>query len=135
FLGYDAKSLQQTAVFLSTPNGTEGSFWEAGGPASDGANIFNIVANADFNPGQNNWGDTVLKLSAQLKIEDSFTPFNQNVLDSTDSDMGSGGILLFPDEVGGHLAIAAGKEGRIYLLNRDHLGGFNSGGDQIQQEV
>ena len=138
FLGYDAKSLKQVAVFCVTPNGAEGSFWESSGPAGDGSNIFHVSANGDFGF-DNNWGDTVLKLTSQLSIGDTFTPFNQDALDSTDSDLGSGGPLLLPDEAGSsstpHLMIAAGKEGRIYLINRDHLGGFNSSNDQIVQEV
>ena len=136
FLGYDANSLKQVAVFCATPNGAEGSFWESSGPAGDGTNIFHTIANGDFDNSKN-WGDTVVRMNSQLGIADTFTPFNQDTLDSTDSDLGSGGPMLLPDEVGGggHFMIQAGKEGRIYLLNRDHLGGFNSTADQIPQEV
>jgi outer membrane protein assembly factor BamB len=136
FLGYDAKSLKQVAVFCSTPNGAEGSFWNAGGPAGDGASVFNIAANGDFGF-DNNFGDTVFRFDSQLRIADSFTPFNQADLDSGDVDLGSGGPALLPDEVSTspRLLITAGKEGRIYLLSRDHLGGFNAAGDQVVQEI
>jgi hypothetical protein len=47
-----------------------------------------------------------------------------------DHDVGSGGMLLLPDQPGSvpHLAVAGGKDGRAFLMNRDHLGGFTKGG-------
>ncbi|MBV8208377.1 MAG: PQQ-binding-like beta-propeller repeat protein [Acidobacteria bacterium] len=138
-MGYDANSLNQVSVFCTDPNGDDGSIWHSAGLASDGTSIFAVVGNGDFNPTVGDYGDTALKLSAQLAIQDSFTPFNQDELDSTDSDLGSGGPLLLPDEAGSsanpHLMIFAGKEGRIYLVNRDHMGGYNSTADQVVQEL
>jgi hypothetical protein len=71
-------------------------------------------------------------------VSDYFTPFNQATLALNDIDVGSCGLTLLPDQPGAvpHLAVSAGKEGRIYLLNRDNLGKFQSGSDsQIVQSI
>jgi len=73
----------------------------------------------------------------QLPVIDSFTPSNQASLNSADRDLGSGGILLLPDQPGAHphLLIQVGKEGKIYVINRDNMGGFNSTTDNALQEI
>src|SRR6185312_5112075 len=76
----------------------------------------------------------VLKLRVDrsgLALRDYFTPFNQARLNSSDVDLGSGGPLVLPDQPGAHrhLIVVAGKEGTIYLLDRDRLGKFHSGSD------
>ncbi len=129
-MAYDAKTLKQTAVFNATLNGGEGSFWNGGaGPAADTqGNVYHMSANGDFDAAQQNYGDTFVKLTGApgLQVADYFTPFNQSYLDLNDIDVGSAGPVLLPDEVGNaehpHLLVGAGKEGRIYLLDRDHLG-------------
>src|SRR5262249_47435482 len=84
---------------------------------------------------------SVLKLSSPaLAVLDFFTPFNQLFLDKSDIDLGSSGAILLPDSVGStahrHLMVTAGKEGRIYLLDRDQMGRFRSDGDgQIVQSI
>jgi hypothetical protein len=74
------------------------------------------------------FGDSVLKLSTsgQLTVADFFTPFNQAQLDAADADLGSGGTMLFPDQPGPRprLMIATGKQGRVYLMNRDDMGKY-----------
>jgi hypothetical protein len=78
-------------------------------------------------------GNSALRLrpGAGLQLDDFFTPFNQAALNADDRDLGSGGPLLLPDQPGAHphLLLFGSKEGRLYLLDRDHLGGFHSGGD------
>src|SRR5262249_8956917 len=106
-------------------------------------NLYAISGDGVFDPPASgaNFGDSVVKLSPfGLRVLDYFTPFNQVHLGQADLDLGSSGALLLPDNVGSvahpHLLICAGKEGRIYLLDRDHLGQFNVGGDsQIVQSV
>jgi hypothetical protein len=70
---------------------------------------------------------------------DYFTPWDQYTLDRTDNDLGSGGVMLLPDQPGKtypHLLIQAGKEGTIDLVNRDNMGHFHSGNDsQIVQTI
>jgi hypothetical protein len=81
-------------------------------------------------PNSNGWG---------LKIVDYFTPYNVNALDDADEDFGSGSPLVLPDSAGipghPHLIVAAGKEGTIYLLDRDNLGKFNVNDDNVLNSV
>jgi uncharacterized protein (TIGR03437 family) len=138
-MAHDAATLKLTGVFNVTPDGKAASFWNAGaGPAADPeGNIFVVSANGDFDAdsGGKNYGDSVVKLTAapSLSPADYFTPFNQQYLDLNDVDLGSSGALLLPDTAGSsehpHLVFTAGKEGRLYLLDRDHLGGAQSGTD------
>ena len=80
-----------------------------------------------------------LRLEGQrLVVRDYFTPFNQKVLDAKDWDLGSQGPVLLPAQAGAHphLLVVAGKEGKLYLLDRDNLGKFQEGSDsQIVQSV
>ncbi len=68
---------------------------------------------------------------------DYFTPSNQEALSSQDLDLGSGGVMLLPDTSGSpvHLAVGAGKDGTIFLLNRDSLGRFSPAGDAVLQAL
>jgi hypothetical protein len=145
-IGHDARTLRQTVVFNSSPNAWAGSFWMGGAaPAADYAgNIYLVSGNGPFdaNTQGSDFGDSVLKLSsaAGLTVADYFTPYNQRDLDRADLDLGSSATVLLPDRAGSsahpHLLIGAGKEGRIYLLDRDNLGQFNAAGDaQIVQSL
>jgi hypothetical protein len=144
-IAYDAATLRQVAVFNSTPNGYQGSFWMGGAaPAADAqGNIYAISGNGRFDADTNgtDFGDSVIKLSTPgLAVVDYFTPFNQLYLDQADIDLGSSGAVLLPDLAGTlphqHLLVSAGKEGRIYLLDRDRMGQFNPVGDsQIVQSI
>jgi hypothetical protein len=94
----------------------------------------------DVNTGGLDYGDSVLKLSlggSSFIVSDYFTPFNQADLLARDRDLGSSGVVLLPDQQGPfpHLAVTAGKQGMIYLLNRDNLGQYNASGDLVVQEV
>jgi hypothetical protein len=136
-IGYDAKTLRQTSVFNSSPNSWAGSFWMGGAaPAADSdGNIYLVSGNGPFDANGSDFGDSFLKLSsaAGLAVADYFTPYNQTYLSRSDMDLGSSGTVLLPDSAGSsahpHLLISAGKEGRIYLLDRDEMGQFNAGGD------
>jgi uncharacterized protein (TIGR03437 family) len=138
-IGYDAQSLQQVTVFNDTPNGTEASFWMGGAaPAVDAAgNMYVVAANGstDTPSGGSDLGESYVRLttSGGLALADYFTPFNYQELNQNDLDTGSSGVALLGDEAGSsahpHLMAGAGKEGRIYLLDRDNLGGFNASSD------
>lgn len=145
-IGYDAASLHQTAIFNVSPNAFQGSIWMGGAaPAADAeGNIYVISGNGQFDADSNgpDFGDSFIKLSSSggLSVKDYFTPFNQSSLNRGDIDLGSSGPLLLPDAVGSaahpHLMIGGGKEGRIYLIDRDRMGRFNSTADsQIGQSV
>src|SRR5262249_35399699 len=145
-IGYDAQTLQQVTVYNVTPNGGQASFWAAGAaPAVDEqGNIYVISGNGNFNAdsGGPNLGESFIRLttSGGLSAADYFTPFNQVDLNNKDLDTGSSGALLLPDSVGSaehpHLLTSAGKEGRIYLIDRDNMGKYQSGSDsQIVQSI
>ena len=138
-IGYRADTLEQVAVYNDTPNGSSASFWGAGaGPASDAnGNLFVVSANGtfDLNNSVPDLGDSVIKLSPTggLSVADYFTPFNQLYLADDDLDLGSSGALLLPPEAGSNahpnLLVTAGKEGRVYLIDRDTMGGYNAASD------
>jgi uncharacterized protein YjdB len=132
---YDAATLTQKAVFLTTPEATAtgglGGFWMSGaGVAADSnANIFIASGNGDFdttNIPATLLGDTVLKLffnGSAITLSDYFTPYNQGSLDAGDTDLGSGGTLVLPDQSGSnpHELVQVGKDGAIYVINRDQF--------------
>ena len=144
-LGYDALTLQQVGEFNSSPNGERAGIWQSGGgPAADGAgNIYVMTGNGTFtaSSGGVDFGDSFIKLSASgagLAATDYFTPFNQSDLEIFDIDLGSGSPLALPDQTSppAHLLVGAGKEGTIYLLDRDNLGQFHAGDNsQIVQSL
>ena len=141
-IGFSATNLAQLTnyVFNTTPNSTiaayggnaaEGGIWMGGGGLSvdDNNNLFFEVGNGIFNvtnnSGKTEYGDSFMKLSTTngLAVADYSTPWNQATLQINDTDLGSGGLLLLPDQPGAftHLLVGAGKEGKIYLINRDQL--------------
>jgi hypothetical protein len=151
-MAFNSTTLKKLAVFNDAPDMGVVSYecragiWQGGAaPAVDtSGNMFLSTGNGYFNAntsGGLDYGDTVLKLTLTnpaFTVADYFTPSNQDTLDEEDLDLGSGGLLLLPDQPGlyPHLLAAAGKEGTIYLLNRDNLGKYNASGDtQIVQEL
>jgi len=142
-LAYDAASLQQLGIFNSTPNALSGgSVWMGGsGPIGDGGNVFLMTANGkyDANTGGPDYSDSFLKFGGpSVTVTDYFTPYNQATLASKDLDLGSGGPTLLPDQTGSypHVMVGAGKEGTIYLVNRDSLGHYRStDNNQIIQSI
>jgi hypothetical protein len=133
---YDAATFTQKSVYVTTPNGGLGGFWMSGaGVAADtSGNIFIASGNGDFdttNVPARETGDTILKLGTTNQILtqlDYFTPQDQASLQAGDVDLGSGGVLLLPDQPGPfpHILVEAGKEGRIYVVNRDQMTTNNS---------
>jgi hypothetical protein len=134
-MAYNPSTLQQTAVFNVTPNGTEGAIWQSGGGISADENgyIYVVTANGDFtaNTGGIDYSDSVVKLqlqSGQFQVVDYFTPANQATLASQDLDLGSSPALILPDQTGtyAHLLVTGGKDGRVWILNRDNLGQYQT---------
>ncbi|PYX01756.1 MAG: pyrrolo-quinoline quinone [Acidobacteria bacterium] len=144
-MAYDAKTLKQAGAWVDTPDGEEGGVWLSGAglSADDDGNVYVVTGDGTFDvdTGGKDYGDSVVKLtldSTGLSASDYFTPFNQQFLFDHDIDLGSSGFVLLPDQLGTvpHLGVTAGKEGRVYLLNRDDLGKFHSGDDsQIVQSL
>jgi hypothetical protein len=133
-MAYDAHSLKQKAVFNASPDADDGGIWEGDtGPAADKAgNLFLATGNGRFDAGKGgrDYGDSLLKLNGEsLVLSDYFAPYNVAELDASDSDLGSGGPVLLPDQPGAHphLAVVEGKGGVLYLVDRDHMGQWQSG--------
>jgi hypothetical protein len=135
---YNGTRLQKVdaSVYNDTPDGQEGGIWMGGtAPSVDtDGNIYLTTGNGtfDLNTGGHNAANSFIKLSSQngLHLIDTFTPFNATCLDGRDEDLGSGGVLILPDQAGSdshpHILIGGGKEGRIYLLDRESLGTFTA---------
>ncbi len=155
-LGYSTSNLQRVFTFCSTPNAYSAGIWMAGEglPMDSGSNLFLSTGNGTFDTTVNppvDYGDSILRfdLSQGSAVQDYFTPSDQNSLDSGDTDLGSGGVLVLPDQPGTYpqLLVEAGKEGNIYVVNRDiyaasdsahplkNMGHFSSSSDGIVQEL
>jgi hypothetical protein len=143
-LSYDATSLSQLAVFNTSPDNGLTSIWQAGvGLAADEAgNIFVETAEAGTNGydvpnGGQTYCNSVLKLAPDLTVADYFTPWSVAYLNTHDFDLSSTGAVILPDQDGPypHELVASGKQGIVYVLNRDSLGMFSANDSQVLQEV
>ena len=131
-------------IYLMTGNGTfDGN--NSGGVVT-GLNTQNMPVNADY-------GDSIVKIAVDgttspsnqnpngwgLTVVDYFSPFNNQSLSSNDSDLGSGGCVILPDSAGSsahpHLLIGAGKQGNIYLVDRDAMGEYGNSDNVVQSQV
>jgi hypothetical protein len=143
-LSYDATTLSQLAVFNTSPDFGLTSIWQAGvGLAADAAgNVFVETAEGggqgfDVPNGGQTYCNSVVKLSPNLTVADYFTPWSVAYLNSHDLDLSSTGALLLPDQDGPfpHELIAGGKQGIVYVLNRDYMGMFSPNDSGVLQEV
>jgi hypothetical protein len=149
---YNPSTLAQTSVLNVTPNGSRGAFWMAGaGPAADAnGNVYLLDGNGTFDttldgsgfPSQRNFGNAFLKVSTSgaLAVADYFATFDTVQKSNADADLGSGGVLVLPDLMDNagqtrHLAVGAGKDRHIYVVNRDSMGKWNASSNQIYQDV
>jgi hypothetical protein len=156
-MAYRAANVQQQiAVFSTTPNGlngADGGIWAGGGaPAVDpGGDVYVATGNGAFDEAppstDHDYGDSILRLHSfvgstpngvNLSVAGWFTPYDQLTLARNDTDLGSGGAVLFPDQTLGsgptHLLVQVGKEGVIYLIDRDDMGQYNpTNNSQIRQ--
>src|SRR4029079_9300376 len=87
--------------------------------------------------GTKEWGDSYLRLTTAGAVSDYFTPFNQNALNAGNHDLGSGGPVLVPDQPGAHPheMLSAGKDGTIYLVDRDNMGHYSTTTNNIVQTL
>ena len=141
-LGYDAVTLQQRVVYNATPDGYAGGMWESGmGMAADAAgNLYVVAGNGTVGDstgpaGLTNRGESALKLvpsGSTLQVATYFTPYDFQYLNDNDLDYGSMGSLLLP---GTPYFLTGGKDGNLYLVDKDNMGGYQAGSDQVQQVV
>jgi hypothetical protein len=133
-IGYNASDLSQAAVLNVTPNVGYGGIWMTGGaPSADSSNnLYLVTGNASFDATnttapKNDYGDSLLKLTSGLAVSQYFTPSDQDSDNAGDGDFGAGGAVILADQPTGpvrHLIIGGGKDGYLYLLDRDSLGGL-----------
>lgn len=132
---YNGSSFTQVSVFCAAPNVGEGGIWMSGAaPAADGqARLFVLTGNAGFDvtsttAPNDDYGDSLLELSLGLKVLQYFTPSDQQSDQIYNNDFGSGGAAVLADLPAGspvtHLVIGGGKDGNLYVLNRDALGSY-----------
>ncbi|HEY0237170.1 MAG TPA: choice-of-anchor D domain-containing protein [Friedmanniella sp.] len=143
-MGFDASTGKRTAMWASQTGGNSGAgIWHAGGGlVSDGPGQIILSTGNGVSPAKgpgsavpNNLAESVVRLQVQadrtLKATDFFSPVNNTNLDTDDTDFGSGGPMAVPDGFGTtshpHLLVQTGKDGRVFLLDRDHLGGTGQG--------
>jgi fibronectin type 3 domain-containing protein len=150
-----------TGVLCTSPNDGLSGIWEGGGRLvfeSDGSAFYFETGNgsggaptlnAQGFPTNANYNEALVKAVADssstaknqnpngwgLMVADYFIPYNVVALDNADSDFGSGAPTLLPDSAGipghPHLIVAGGKEGKIYVIDRDNLGHFDPNKDHV----
>ncbi|HTZ48373.1 MAG TPA: immunoglobulin domain-containing protein [Verrucomicrobiae bacterium] len=152
-LGYNETTLAQSAVLNLGPNGGGPSIWMSeGAPAVDSSgNLYVLTANGLFDttlnagglPSQGDYGNSFVKISTAnntLTVADYFAMSNEVSESNGDVDLGSGSALVLPDFTDStntvrHLAVGAGKDGNIYVVNRDSMGKFNPASNNVWQEL
>ena len=146
-MAYSEGTLKQTSVIDFAPNGSDAALWNAGaGPAADSSgNIYVALANGTFDttltaagfPSAGDYGNAVAKVALQngeLNVLDYWTMYNSDSESNGDVDLGSGGLMVLPNQVDStgttrHLAVAAGKDNNLYLVDRDKMGHYDAAND------
>ena len=132
---YDGAAFTRVAVLNCGPNTGEGGIWMSGAApaADDRGRLYVLTSNGGFDansatPPNDDYGDSLLQLSPTLQVLGYFTPSDQQSDEAENNDFGSGGATVLADLPSGspvtHLAIGGGKDGNLYVFNRDALGGF-----------
>jgi len=146
-MAYDKTTLKKVAVWNSTPNGGLGGIWQAGTglAADDKFNVFLATGNGSYDGkhGGKDFGDSILRFGLpannSFPLVDWFTPYDQGQFDDDDTDVGSGGVLLLPDQgkqaPHEYLLVQVGKSGSIYLIDRHHMGHYSAQTNRIVQDM
>ena len=143
-VAYKSATLKSAGVFDTEPGASAAGIWQRGGglSADSSGNVYGETADGPYRDGTN-FGLSVFKLAqagSALNLSDWFTPYDLAYLNKKDQDLNEP-VLVLPDQPGPypHLAIAVGKAGTLYLLNRDDMGHFCAtctlGDTQIVQEL
>jgi hypothetical protein len=129
----DYQATSPDSFFLS-------SIWMSGYglAADDSGNVVFVTGNSDYSgttyDGVTSIQESTIEVSSDLTtVVDLFTPTDWSSLDQGDTDFGSGGVMVLPDQPGAtpHLAVAAGKDGNMYFMNEDDLGGYSTSGNNV----
>lgn len=138
-MGYNEKTLKQISAYCITANGSSGGVWQSGDALAADVlgNVYFMSGNGTFdaNTGGQDYGMSYVKMATKggLSVVDYFTPYNESEESSQDLDLGSGGAMLLPYQRGAahpYLAVGAGKDGDLYVLDRTNMGHFNASGNQ-----
>jgi len=143
-MSFDATTLATVAAWTPTPSGVRGGIWMSGaGPASDASgDIYVAVGNgwSDAPVGGANFGSALVRLQPidnAITVSDYFMPWDFGTLNNDDLDLGASGPVLLPrqaNQAHQNLMTIAGKDGTVYLLDRDDLGKWQANNDgQILQ--
>jgi hypothetical protein len=140
---YDGTTFRQHSVLNAGPNKRESGIWMGGAaPAADSAGtLYVVTSNGGFDAARttapnNDYGNSLLKLDGNLHVLEYFTPSNQEANSASNNDFGAGATVLDDLPAGSpvaHIAITGGKDGNLFVVNRDCLGGF--GDSRALQEV
>ena len=146
----------EAGVPLNPPNGgtfPDGGIWQSGGGLlSDGSGQIVLATGNGIPPASpsigksapSQLGQAVVRLVVQgdgsLKATDFFSPTDAEFLNTTDSDLGSGAPVGLPSQYFGtatypHLILQIGKQGNLYVLNADNLGGRTEGSNNSDAVV
>jgi len=141
-LGYDVSTLRQSIVYNVTPDGYAGGMWQSGtGMAADAqGNLYVVTGNGTVGSGGDptsarNRGESALKLTpsgATLSVASYFTPNSYQYANDNDLDYGSTGAFLIPNS---NYYVTGGKDGSVFLLNKDDMGGYQASGNRAQQVI
>ena len=151
-IAFNAGTLARASVLNITPNGSRGGIWMAGaGPAADAqGNVYLLDGNGTFDttltaggfPNTGNFGNAFVKIATTggLSVADYFATFDTVSASNADTDLGSGGAMVLPDFVDAtgrtrHLAVGAGKDSHIYVVDRDSMGKWNASSNQNYQDI
>lgn len=132
---YGASGFTQVDVFNAAPDAQQAGIWMSGGaPAADSAgNLYLVTGNGAFDvtgrtAPNSDYGNTLLELTPALAVSQYFTPSDQATDTAGDRDFGAGGAAVLANLPAGspvtQLLLCGGKDGTLYALNRDNLGGF-----------
>lgn len=141
-MGYDALTLQQKYIYCTTPAGGKAGIWQSGGGASidENGNVYVVTGNGSVGTASNpsdviNRGESAVKLTPQgsaLTVSDFFTAKNFTALEDSNLDYGSMGAFLVPNS---SVYFTGGKDGNLYLLNKNNLGGYDSASNHVLQTI
>lgn len=135
---YSADNMNQVAVWNATAGGHAGGIWMGGGgiAADAGGDLYLTTGNGEWS-GATEFGQSAVRLSPTLAVQDYFTPIAHSTESGEDKDLGSGGVLLLPPNTGAHPkeAVICSKLDLIYVLDLEHMGELGSGSDDVVQQV
>jgi outer membrane protein assembly factor BamB len=143
-LGYNETTLAQLSVFNTSPDHGLVSVWQTGNglAADEEGNIYIETAESGINDydvpeGGQTYCNSIVKLSPTLQVLDYFTPYSVAFLNTNDLDLSSTGVMILPDQSGAnpHELVASGKQGYVYVLDRDDMGMYSVSDSGALQEL